>query len=116
MTTHECFIDVDGLFRGTTNEVMNYLGFGNRSQITQCALKGRMYKGHKLTLVGYIRYQMLYELSKDGKKIRTGTSEELSKALKVEPCTISNYARTGRKLRGGFNVARIRIINVLEEV
>ena len=117
MITHESYIDVDhGAFKGTTSEVIEYLGFGNRSQITQCARDERKFRGHDLKLIGYLKHMMMYGIIFEGTIIKTGTAEELSKIYNVVPCVFPNMARTKGKLNRQYEVVRIQMTDILDKL
>ena len=116
-TTREAVIEVDqGAFTGKINEVIEYLGFGDKSQICKCALKNGVFRGRHLKLVGYIKHKMIYGVVSEGILIRSGTADELAEFYHVTPCVFSNHSRTGSRLLGEYEIIKVQMTEILEPV
>ncbi len=117
MKTHEAYIEVDhGAFRGKVDEVIEYLGFGNKPQITQCARKNQTFRGRHLKLIAYIKHKMIYAVSEDGVVIRTGTAEELAEHYNVVRSVFCHYATGKARLYGKYDVTRVEMTEIMEPV
>ena len=119
MNTHESVICVDDVFTGTTKEVIEYLGFGTKSQISKCVLEKRRFRGHKIEKVGTLKHVMIYGVLAGSNAqilVDSGTAEELAEKYRISKARIADAARLNGKILGRYTITKIGMSDVLEEV